>query len=579
MAEAKAERRTKRCVIYCRVSSEEQARGQYSSVEAQEDRCKHAIAMKEDQGWVHTTTVKDPGFSGKDMNRPGIQDLIRRVRANEVDVVLTYRIDRVSRSILAFYDFYADLQKHGVELFSLTESFDTSTTVGRLMLNIILSFAQYERELTQERTQHKMQNHAEHGRWNGGLVPFGYELDLGAPKGERKLGIKRHEADVVERIFERYRHLQNVTAVCHELADRGVLSRTRTLRQRDGSTRQIGGLPFYKTRVFDILRNPIYTGRIRYGDKVYPGQHPAIISMKEFESVQRLLDQNSRQSLVTTRDEQVHLLKGLLRCGTCHTALTPYPSGKKDPKTGLPYLYYCCTASVHHNRKEPCPLPLLPARPFEATIKAFLRAVCQNSTTLAQAIKDASRDSSTTLAPLRKTQGRLVAERKALSTRITNYLDAIGRHGVKGPEIKDELQAATSRRDAIDREMEQLMSEIATGEHQVLNLETIRENLRAFESLIDKLSVEDQKKLCQLFIRRITVWPHEAKTKTPPEEKGVFLTPLPAGKGRKRDRVYRVQVDLHQLPGLDRPTATELAKFGFSNERLPGEDSNLQHTG
>lgn len=571
MPEKPKERKLKRCVIYVRVSSDEQAKGQFTSLDAQRERSMHAIAMHEGDGWVHTATIQDPGFSGKDMNRPGIQELTRRVKANEFDILLTYRIDRVSRSIMAFYDFYTVLQEHGVELVSLTESFDTSSTVGRLMLNIVLSFAQYERELIQERTSHKMQQHAEHGFWTGSAIPFGYKLVAKGPK-ERKLVPQPSEAKVILRIFDMYVALQNVQAIC-ELLDRdGVRTRARVLQRKDGSKRNTGGYPFYKTRVFGILKNPLYAGRIRYAGKVYDGQHPAIVPARTFETVQRLLEKNGRKEIMAGKDDHVHLLKGLLRCGACNAALTPYASGKKNKKTGKPYLYYLCTMKIHHARNQECPLSPLPARAFEAAIKQYLKAVSRNSKGLEEAIREASRDTSVTMGPLRKQHDSLRKEQKVLSNRITNLVDAIARHGIKTPDLKDEIETATKRRESVERELEQVTAEIARTEHQVLDLQTIKNNLHAFDETIDDLPLEHQKLLCQLFIRRISIWPDD-KNKKPLHEGGVFLTKLPKEPGHQ-DRIYRVQVELYQLPGIDPPTLTELAQFGFCPERYPQWDLN-----
>lgn len=567
-----APKKLKRCVVYVRVSSEEQAKGQYTSLDAQRERCMHAVAMHEGDGWVHTATIKDPGYSGKDMNRPGIQELIRRVKANEFDVLLTYRIDRVSRSIMAFYDFYAVLQEHGVELVSLTESFDTSSTVGRLMLNIVLSFAQYERELIQERTTHKMQQHAEHGFWTGTPIPYGYKLVSTSPK-ERKLAIQESEAQVVRCIFDSYLALQNVQAICDKLQEDGVRTRSRELQRRDGSKRKTGGAPFYKTRVFGMLKNPLYAGKIRWAGKVYEGKHPPIIPFKKFEAVQRLLEKNARKEIQLGRDDHNHLLKGLLRCGACNAALTPYASGKKNKKTGLPYLYYLCTMKIHHARNCKCPLSPLPARAFEATIKQFLKAVSKNSTGLEAALAEARADSNETLGPLRRRHDSLRKEQKTLSNRITNLVDAIARHGLRTPDLKEEIEGAASRRESVEREIEQVTSEIGQAEHQVLDLRTIHENLKAFDSLVDELSLEDQKLLCQLFIKRISVWPDTQK-KRPLEDRGVFLTALPKENGRTKDRTIRVKVELYQLPGIDTPTLSELAQFGFCPERYPHGDLN-----
>ncbi len=554
MTTSPVQRLTKRCVIYSRVSSEEQTRGQYTSNEGQEDRCKHAIAIKEDQGWILTKTVRDPGYSGKDMNRPGIQELIRMVKAGEVDVILTYRIDRVSRSIMAFYDFYAILQSHNVEILSLTESFDTSTTVGRLMLNIILSFAQYERELTSERVRHKLTQHANRGNFIGGITAFGYVCPKDSPKGDKVLMVVPREAEVVKRIFKLYAQHQNLEKVCAALGRLGVLSRTRHVTKRDGSKAVIGGTPFYASRLFTILRNPVYKGQISYAQKLYAGKHEAIIPHKIFDMVQLLLDKNARPDIVRGRDEHVHLLKGLLNCGQCRCSLTPYASGKRDPK-GEAYLYYSCTKKNHMKKGHVCPIPLLPARALEATIKQFLKAVCKTSDSLTQVLQEESKNSEEILRPLKAKRADIASEHKRIEVALSNFLDAIGQRGIGSTDLRSRYEKSVERRATLDRELELLNAEIASTEHRVLNLELIHQNLRAFDSVIDDLGLEDQKQLFHLFIKNVTVWPHDAK-----EAADGLLVSVESGE--KHHRIYRAVIELRQLPGIDPPKLAKLMRDG-----------------
>ena len=565
MAEAK---KVRRCVIYSRVSSEEQARGKYTSIEGQEDRCKHAIAMKEDQGWVLTNTFRDPGYSGKDLNRPGIKQLIAKVQAGEIDVILTYRIDRLSRSILAFYDFYPILKEHNVELFSLSESIDTTTTSGRLMLNTLLNFAQYERELTSERVKHKLTQHANRGNFIGGILPFGYVCPKDSPIGDKVLIVEPKEAEVVKLIFKLYTQLKSLGLVCDELHRRGIVSRTRAITKRDGTKAVIGGTPFYPSRLLIILRNPVYKGQISYDKVLYAGKHQAIIPPKAFDAVQGLLDKNARPGLVPHRDEHVHLLKGLAHCGHCHAALTPYASGKKSRKSSEPYLYYACTSKTHKRKGPACPLPLLPARALEATVKQFLKATCKSSKTLAAALQTESRHSHEVLGPLQAKQDELARERKRVESAISNFLDAIGQHGIGSADLRSRYERSVERRDAIEREVEFLNLEITSAETRVLDLATIKLNLQAFESVIDSLSIEDQKQLFQVFIKRVSIWRHDEAG----EAAEGLLTSF--GEKRKHEVIYRLVIELHQLPGLDPPKLGKLTRA--EREDRPREAATSQ---
>jgi site-specific DNA recombinase len=550
-----------RCIIYCRVSTDDQTRGDYTSIEAQEDRAKAFIKAHEGDGWVYTGTVKDSGYSGGTMKRPGLQQLLQRVRNHELDNVVVYKLDRLVRGgILQFHEIHSVFERHGVKLCSLSESWDTSSPSGRLFLGILIMFAEHERELARERTRDKLLANIKKGRWNGGMLPYGYDIPRQADQ-HGKLVINSDEAKHVRLMFRLYLRLQNISAVSMELQKRGIKTRVREIRTREGEAKRYGGKPFYKDRVMEILRNPLYIGKFRYQDELYDGQHEPIIDAKTYNTVQKLLDKNSRHAEMITRDEHVHALKGLIRCGPCEATYTPFPSGKKDPKTGQPYLYYACTTFTKYGSTSTCPIRLIPARPFENTIMSFLAALGRNSKSLAQAIEEANRDSNTTLKPLLKRRDELSHRRKKLTEAINHYLDIIEDKGLQSPELRARHEKALKDREEVDAELETLGIEIAGVERHVLDLKTIRDNLLVIDKLHAKLTMQEKKALCQLLIKRITVWPHDPDNDTTPKGPGLFIAPISSGTQRTRTKYRKIQVELYEVPGLKLPTAEQLSSY------------------
>ena len=224
-----------------------------------------------------------PGYSGKDFQRPGIQELLEDVRAGKLDAVVTYKIDRVSRSLKDFYEFWETLKAHGVTFVSATQHFDTSDSTGMLMLNILLSFAQFERELTRERTMSKMAGRAEKGLWNGGNVPLGYDDD----KPTQTLTPNAAEVPTVRFFFERLIETRSPCTVANEANARGYRSKLRLVRRWDGAEQRIGGKRFDEEDVKAVVRNPVYKGVIRYGGKLYPARHEPIVDAETWEQAKR----------------------------------------------------------------------------------------------------------------------------------------------------------------------------------------------------------------------------------------------------------------------------------------------------
>ena len=295
-----------RCAIYTRVSTDEQARSDYSSLDRQRELCASYVDLHREDHWKVTEVYEDGGYSGKDMNRPALQRLLRDFTNGKVDAVVTYKIDRVSRSLKDFYDFWELLQEHKVTFASATQQFDTSTSAGMLMLNILLSFAQYERELTRERTLSKMAGRAERGLWNGGMVPIGFDY---CAEG-KALTANEREAEIVQFAFERFIETKSPSLVANEANSRGYRTKKRQVVARDGATKEIGGNRFDEDTVKAIIRNPLYKGVIRYDGKLFPGTHSPIVAPETWDRANQYVGQAREDDGTATTARHLYLRGG-----------------------------------------------------------------------------------------------------------------------------------------------------------------------------------------------------------------------------------------------------------------------------
>lgn len=300
MPEAK---RKIRCVIYTRKSTEDGLEQDFNSLDAQREACAAYILSQTHEGWEGTSELYDDGgFSGGSMERPGLKQLLQDVIAGKVDVIVVYKVDRLARSLVDFAKIVNILDEHDASFVSVTQSFNTTTSMGRLTLNVLLSFAQFEREVTGERIRDKIAASKKKDMWMGGPVPLGYEF------GDRKLVVNRQEAETVRHLFRRYTELQSVPQLVDELAAQGYRTKIRTYK--DG--RQIGGVAFRTGALSQLLKNPIYTGKVRHKDKIYDGEHEAIIDQPLFDEVQSIFASNRRDNALGKKSRNPSLLSGLI---------------------------------------------------------------------------------------------------------------------------------------------------------------------------------------------------------------------------------------------------------------------------
>jgi DNA invertase Pin-like site-specific DNA recombinase len=284
-----------RCAIYTRKSSEEGLDQDFNSLDAQREACAAYVASQKHEGWVLLPEhYDDGGISGGTMDRPALQRLLNDIDEGLVDQIIVYKIDRLTRSLSDFAKLVDQLDAAEASFVSVTQSFNTSTSMGRLTLNVLLSFAQFEREVTAERIRDKISASKKKGLWMGGSVPIGYVAD------GRSLKIDEKEAETIRIIYSLYRKHGNIRLVKDEVDKLGLRSKSRLITKKpiDGERhpKQIGDVSFGKGHIHFILTNPIYAGRIRHKDTVYNGQHPAIINPEIWDEVQSQLQTDARKT-------------------------------------------------------------------------------------------------------------------------------------------------------------------------------------------------------------------------------------------------------------------------------------------
>jgi DNA invertase Pin-like site-specific DNA recombinase len=330
MPRADASRR--RCAIYTRKSSEEGLEQEFNSLAAQCEACEAFIRSQRNEGWVLARThYDDGGFSGGNLERPALQQLIADIRAGRIDIVVVYKVDRLTRSLADFARLVELFDAEGVSFVSVTQQFNTTSSMGRLTLNVLLSFAQFEREVTGERIRDKIAASKKKGIWMGGNVPLGYDAD------ERTLVINHADAETVRHIFALYRELGCVRRV-KEAADRLGL---RTKRSTTANGTERGGKPFSRGHLYTLLSNPIYTGQIAHKGELYPGQHPALIDDETWSAVRDQVAANTSDHRRKAKAAEQSLLAGLL-VDARGERFTPSHAVKK----GRRYRYYISTALI-----------------------------------------------------------------------------------------------------------------------------------------------------------------------------------------------------------------------------------------
>jgi DNA invertase Pin-like site-specific DNA recombinase len=345
-----------RCAIYTRKSSEEGLEQDFNSLDAQFEACLAYIASQKQEGWVAVAErFDDGGYSGGSTRRPALRALMEAVEAGRVDIIVVYKVDRLTRNLSDFARLVEVFDRKGVSFVSVTQQFNTTTSMGRLTLNVLLSFAQFEREVTAERIRDKIAASKKRGMWMGGSVPLGYD------HLERKLVINAAEAETVRLIYRRYLELGSVRSLKQDLTRSGIVSKRRISQGGKVS----GGKAFERGALYHILKSRIYLGAITHKGTTHPGQHEAIIDQDLYDAVQAKLAESNRGHKAGTRAQEPSLLKGKLFDAKGLPLTASHTS-----KGGRRYRYYVASEGSPLNRG---PQPLrLPAAEIEGAVKSAL---------------------------------------------------------------------------------------------------------------------------------------------------------------------------------------------------------------
>ena len=382
-----------RCAIYTRKSTEEGLEQEFNTLDAQRESGEAYVKSQQHEGWVCLPDrYDDGGFTGGNMERPALKRLMADIEAGRIDCVVVYKVDRLSRSLLDFAQLIGKFDQHQIAFVSVTQQFNTANSMGRLMLNVLLSFAQFEREIISERTRDKIAATRRKGKWTGGMPLLGYDVV------ESKLVVNQAEAEQVRDIFRLYLQHEGLVAVVQELDRRGWRSKQWTTHK--GTVR--GGRLFNKNMLYYLLTNVTYLGKVRYKKEVHKGEHEAIISRDLWNRVQAVMHRNGSNGGALVRNKFGAILKGLLHCSACQCAMSPTHSTHKNKR----YRYYVCNNAVRRGWNN-CPGQSLPAQEIEQFVIDQIRCVGRDPAVIGETIRQARLQSNQRIEELEDERARL----------------------------------------------------------------------------------------------------------------------------------------------------------------------------
>jgi site-specific DNA recombinase len=486
----KAVKPTIRCALYTRKSSEEGLDQEFNSLDAQREAAEAYIVSQKAEGWTAIADrYDDGGYSGGSMDRPALDRLLRDIDRGKIDCVIVYKVDRLSRSLLDFARIMERFDRHSVSFVSVTQQFNTTHSMGRLTLNILLSFAQFEREIIGERIRDKLAAQARKGKWTGGAPVLGYDVDRTGPSP--RLVINAKEADRVREMFRMYLQEASLLPVVRELARRSWVNKRRETKKG----RKLGGRPFDKATLYQLLTNPTYTGKMRYKDELHAGEHEAIVDQELFDKVQKQLKLNGRTGGAEVRNKYGALLRGLMRCKRCGTAMTHTFCGKNKRNF---YRYYRCTHAMK-NGHDVCPTGTLPAGEIERVVIDEVRGLTTDEALLAQVLRDAHTAIDVERTAVKRDRDDLRQERK----RHHEEIQRLATCGKTTTDVAARIADLHERLLDADQRLPELEAQIVELECQTVTQAEARAALADFDALWESLIPREQARLLNLLISTV----------------------------------------------------------------------------
>lgn len=474
---------TVRVGVYCRQSVASDLA--FGSIQAQRESVE---AYAKSQGWmVLPDEYSDGGFSGSNTERPGYQRMLADVAAGRVDVVGVYRIDRVSRSLADFTRFVELLDKHGVGFVSVTQSFDTRTSMGRLTLNILASFSQFERETIAERTRDKVMATRRKGMWTGGRPILGYDVVNSA------LVVNAAEAETVRTIVGLYLEQGGLVSTVAELERRGIKNKSWT----NQAGKHVRGRSFDKETLRNLLVNPLYTGRLRCGDELVDGKHDAVLTLAQFDAVAKAL-RNNRRAPRHAIGKHGALLTGIARCGRCGAAMT-HASNVRGNRV---HRYYVCGTMLKEGAAA-CQGSRAPAGELEDAVIARIRGIGTDPSVLTATLTAARQARAATEPELVAESRRLAHERGQLAGQRSNLLDALQHGGVARNAIASRLAEVDEQMARLQERNDDVAAQLAAIATDAVDEDAIRDALAQFTGVWDELIPRERARVLRLLIAEV----------------------------------------------------------------------------
>jgi len=480
-----------RCSIYTRKSTDEGLDRDFNSLDNQREAAEAFIASQRHEGWAALAErYDDGGFSGGTMDRPALKRLMADVDAGRVDTIVVYKLDRLSRSLVQFGRVHEFLEKRGVALVSVTESINTKSPHGRMMVNVLLSFAQYERELVGERTRDKLQAQRRRGKFTGGFLILGYDRD---PGGGR-LVVNEVEAGQVREIFRLFLELRSLVATAAELNRRGWTLKRWTTK----TGRVVGGTAFDRVNLQRMLTNHTYVGKVEFQGAVHDGEHEGIVPPKVFREVQRVLAEN-RGGGASERNQHGALLRGLLRCSACDRAMTHAWTRAH----GRLYRYYQCQRA-QKNGAASCPTKYVKADRLEQFVVDQIRRIGADPELQQATFRQAVQQLQAQRRGVKAEAKRLEREVAGAQAEVKRLVDAVARTtGSAAEAVQAELAGAQERLQALEARQRDVATQTVALDAQHVDERDLARALEAFDPIWDVLLTPERERVLRLLVEGV----------------------------------------------------------------------------
>ncbi|MGC4004089.1 MAG: recombinase family protein [Pirellulales bacterium] len=490
---------------YIRVSSQRQA-NEGDSLASQQSEIDQEIEQRKRRYGMNVQVVEryiDAGKSAKNQNRPQLQRLKEDIRAGKINVVICFKLDRITRSLKDFVELWSLFEEYGVDVISIREQFDSSTPTGRAMLRLIMVFAELEREMTAERTISTMLNRAERGLWNGGHV-LGYISD---PQERGKLIIDQAGAEIVRKIFDLLEQLGSGGAVTKKLNELGI--KYPAFQTRSGQVR--GGKPFVKQKVLGILRNDLYLGRVKWGQSVTDNCHEAIISSQQFERVQNLLRQTTqRRHNPKQTHHRRYLLSGMLRC-QCGASMVGMNAHGRDNT----YYYYGCSQQSHAASKNSCTACRIPAEALEVGVLNRLRQLAILPESREAIVKQAIIKFGGLEAQLQEEEATIRRQTSQLSAEKGRLLEVLKAQGAKGlASVQGELERIESQEKVLKTELKKIATRQQPLQGVAQQAAEFMQNWAGIDQLFAEANPDELHAILQHFVDVLEIHSSDSKSKS-----------------------------------------------------------------